>query len=201
MKTYFNFIKYFQEFLLGISIIILTTLPTALTLTPDFFSQNIYSWLYALVHLSLFLVMIIRPLADIFSSQIWIRPLVILRKGMGVLSASVAVSFIIAKIMTDASGYFGSILTPEYWSLIDLSLLAHAADISAVLLLITSNNLSKKILGSNWKRIQRLAYVYFYGSGLYVFLSFGDKTVLAYLLIVTFFTLLAFAKNHNLIKK
>ena len=200
MKTYFSFIKYFQEFLLAISVVILATLPSALILTPGWFTENTFTWLYAVAHFSLFLVMLVRPLADIFGGLTWLRPLVILRKGMGVLSASIVVSFIVAKIMTDSGLYFGGFLTKEYWSLQDLAIFAHLADISAILLLVTSNNLSKRLLGKNWKRIQRLAYVYFYGSGLYVFISYGEKSVFIYLLIVTFFTLLASAKNHALIQ-
>jgi DMSO/TMAO reductase YedYZ heme-binding membrane subunit len=201
MKTYFNLIKNLQELLLGVSILILTTLPIAILLTPYYFNESGYTWLYAIAHLSLFLVMIIRPLADVFKKISWIRPLVILRKGLGVLSASIIVSLILVKIMIDPGEYFSSFINYEYWSPSNLSFLAHIADISAILLLITSNNLSKKLLGNNWKRIQRLAYVYFYGSGLYVFLSYGDKIVFTYLVLVTFFTLLAWAKNHNLIRE
>jgi DMSO/TMAO reductase YedYZ heme-binding membrane subunit len=200
MKIYFSFIKNFQEFLLAISVVILATLPAGLVLTPGWFSDTTFNRLYAVAHLSLFLVMIIRPLADLFSNVTWIRPLVILRKGMGVLSAAIVVSFIIAKIMTGAGEYFGQFLTSEYWSFKDLAIFAHLADISAILLLVTSNNLSKKILGSNWKRLQKLSYVYFYGSGLYVFISYGEKSVFIYLMLVTLFTLLAWAKNHQLIQ-
>lgn len=193
MKTYFLIIKLSQNLLLGISIIILTILPGILLLYPDTLDKNL---LYLLAHTSLFLVMIIRPLADLFSQTNLVRPLVILRKGMGVFSASIIVSFIITKIILDPSGYLASLGTVDYWSLDNFSLFAHLADISAVLLLITSNNLSKKLLGSNWKRIQKLSYVYFYGSGLYVFLTQQDYLVLIYLIVVTHLTILAYRKNR-----
>lgn len=199
MKTYFTFIKNFQEFLMAISVIILATLPAALALKTGWFSDSTYLWLYAIAHFSLFLVMFIRPLADVLRGVSWIRPLVILRKGMGVLSASVIVSFIISKIIADASGYFISMTTPEYWSLQNLALFAHLADISAVLLLVTSNNLSKRLLGKGWKRIQRLSYVYFYASALYVFFILNENIMLFYLSVITIFTLLAWLRNHKLI--
>ncbi len=199
MKTYFAFINQLQEIALAVSILILCTLPAILVLKPDWITDGAYFWLYAIAHFFLFLVMLIRPLADILRGATWLRPLVILRKGFGVLSASIVVSFILAKIMIDVSGFFSSFATTNYWSLTNLALLAHLADISAVLLLVTSNKLSKQVLGKNWKRIQRLSYVYFYASAIYVFFILGESHVMAYLIIVTFFTVLAWLRNHGYI--
>ena len=196
MRLYFLLIKQTQEILLAISIVILSSLPVALALQPDWFAENHITYLYAIAHLSLFIVMIVRPLADLLPQLKFVRPLVILRKGMGVLSASIIVSFILAKLIVDPLDYLNGFGNAEYWSLENLTLLAHLADISAILLLVTSNNLSKKVLGKNWKRIQRLSYVYFYGSALYVFFILGDQLMLWYLAIVTLLTGLAFIKNR-----
>lgn len=197
MKTYFAIIAKTQEVLLGLSIVILATLPAALALDPTWFTNQTYVMLYAVSHLALFLVMVVRPLADILRGVPWLRPLVILRKGFGVFSAAIIVSFILAKIIIDAGGYFGSFLTLEYWSLQNLALLAHLADISAVLLLVTSNNLSKQLLGKNWKRIQRLSYVYFYASSIYVVFILDETLPLFYMIVVTFVTVLAWLRNHG----
>jgi DMSO/TMAO reductase YedYZ heme-binding membrane subunit len=197
MKTYFAIIKGAQEFFLIISIIILATLPTMMAFKPDWFTDHIYTWLYAVVHLTLFFVMVIRPLADILRGVKWLRPLVILRKGVGVLSASIAVSFLLAKIIADGTGYLSSIFTLDYWSLTNLTLFAHLADLSAVILLITSNNLSKRLLVKNWKRIQRLSYVYFYASSIYVIWILGEVSVMFYVAIVTLVTILAWLRNHG----
>ena len=140
--------------------------------------------------------MIIRPLADIFSKIKWVRPLVILRKSVGVLSASIIISFIFSKIIVDPSGYFLSFATAKYWSIQNLALLAHLADISAILLLITSNSFSKRILGDWWKRIQRLSYVYFYASSTYILVVLSDKYALNSMIIVTVLTILAFMLNR-----
>ncbi len=201
MKKYFALIKFTQELFLIVSIIILATLPSALIFNPEWFSDWAYLWLYGVAHGALFLVMLIRPLADIFRGVSWLRPLVILRKGVGVFSASIIVSFIIAKIMLDAGGYLSNFATLEYWSLSKLALFAHLADISAILLLVTSNNLSKRLLGKNWKRIQRLSYVYFYCSALYVVFMLQETLVLWYVVIVTFFTTLAWLRNHGYLFK
>jgi DMSO/TMAO reductase YedYZ heme-binding membrane subunit len=198
MRTYFAVIHYFQEILLGTAIIILATLPAALTLTPLWITDTSYTWLYGIAHASLFLVMIVRPLADIFPGIAWLRPLVLLRKGLGVLSASIIVAMLLAKIIVD-HGYLAALTTPDYWSLQDLTLFAHLADLSAILLLVTSNKLSKHFLGKNWKRIQRLSYVYFYASAVYVLFTLGDRLMLFYLVVVTIVTALAWLKNHHFV--
>lgn len=201
MKTYFAFIRYCQEILMATSVVILGTLPTALVLKPEWFTDSVYLSLYSIAHFALFLVMAIRPLADIFKGVNWLRPLVILRKGLGVFSAAIVVSFILSKVIMEGSVYFTSFLTPEYWSLENFALLIHLADISAILLLVTSNNLSKRLLGSAWKRIQRLSYVYFYASATYVIFVLGENLVIAYVVLVTLFTTLAWLRNHGHILK
>ena len=200
MKTYFKLIKNLQEILLTISIIILMVLPWMLVFNKDIISDNIILRLYLISHIFLVFVMIIRPLADIFTNTNLIRPLVILRKGAGVISASIIVSFILAKLMIDPSGYFASLSTYKYWSFENYAILAHIADLSAVILIFTSNNFSKRIFGEFWKTIQKLSYVYFYGSVLYLYFSYGDIYLLVILFFVTLLTYIAFIKNRDQIK-
>jgi DMSO/TMAO reductase YedYZ heme-binding membrane subunit len=173
------------------------SLPLIIAFKPDILSQKIINNLYEFSHITILLVMIIRPLADIFIKTKWIRPLVILRKGVGVLSASIIASFIFSKIIMNPTGYFGAFDTAKYWSLQNLALFAHLADISAIILLITSNNLSKRILGNWWKRIQRLSYIYFYASSLYIFIILGNNLAFISICIVTILTIIAYAKNHT----
>lgn len=197
MKLYLKTIKYTQEILLGISVLILMVLPSFLVFKTDQISNEFIQKLYAFSHISLFFVMMVRPLADIFLQTKWIRPLVILRKGVGVFSASIIVSFILEKIIISPSEFFSSILTLPYWSMNNWAVFAHLADMSAILLLITSNNLSKKILGSWWKKIQKLSYVYFYGSALYVYLSYKDTHLLYAMILITVVTAWAYLKNRK----
>lgn len=197
IKTYFTLIKYKQELLLGISILLMMFLPILIVFRPDLINSQTTTLLYLLAHLSLFFVMSIRPLADIFTKTIWIRPLVILRKGAGVFSASIVVSFILAKLIVDPSTYFASILTLKYWSLVNFAVLAHLADISAVILILTSNDFSKRILGASWKSLQQLSYVYFYCSVLYVYLSYRSTYLIVALVIITALVFIAFLKNKK----
>lgn len=201
MKTYFSIIKYLQETLLVISIIVLMVLPLVIVFNKEVISGEVTLKLYFIAEIFVFFVMIIRPLADIFTKVKWLRPLVILRKGTGVFSASIIISFILAKLIIDPAGYLVSILTLKYWSMVNYAILAHMADLSAIILIITSNNLSKKLLGERWKKIQKLAYVYFYGGALYVYLSFGGGYLLIMMIIVMTLTLIAFLVNKERLTK
>ncbi len=198
MKTYLKTIKYTQDLFLGISILIMIILPIILAFFPEIISPEKTLSLYDLSHIAVFFVMIIRPLSDIFTQTNLIRPLVILRKGVGVFSASIIVSFIFSKIIIDPVAYFSAFKTFKYWSIDNFALLAHLADISALILIITSNNFSKRILGTyNWKNIQRLSYLYFYASSLYVLLVLEDVRMLFSIIIVTLLTIMAYIKNKN----
>lgn len=197
MQTYFQTIKDLQETFLGIGILILMVLPPLMVFHPDIINSVVTSQLFDIAHYFLFFVMAIRPLADIFIKTKWIRPLVILRKGTGVISASIIVSFILAKLIVDPSGYFASMGTLPYWSMVNYAVLAHLADLSAVILLVTSNNLSKRILGTWWKKVQQLSYVYFYGSVLYVLLSYGNTYLIYVLIVITGLTIIASMKNKK----
>lgn len=97
----------------------------------------------------------------------------------------------------DPISYLSSIGTLKYWAMQDYAVLGHMADLSAIILIITSNKLSKKILGVWWKKIQKLAYVYFYGSALFVFLSYGNIDQLIAIILVTSVTTIAYFKNKQ----
>lgn len=196
MKIYLLVIKHTQNILLWFSIALMLILPSVISLHPELISDQLSLRLYDVSHYVLFFVMLIRPLADIVTEVKWIRPLVVLRKGTGVLSAAIIVSFIIAKIIVSPAGYFSSWLTGQYWSLSHYALLAHLGDISAIILLLTSNAYSKRVLGTSWKKIQKLSYLYFYASSFYVFLTFGSISVVASMSIVTTLTLIAYLKNR-----
>jgi DMSO/TMAO reductase YedYZ heme-binding membrane subunit len=47
------------------------------------------------------------------------------------------------------------------------------------------------VLGKNWKRLQKLAYVYFYSGGLYEVLALNSKFALYAMIIVTLTAIVA----------
>lgn len=195
MRQYIHTIALVQKALLGIGIIILMVLPLGILFYPDFVWSHSES-LYMVVHITLLFVMLIRPLADIFTSTRLIRPLVTLRKGFGVVSASIVVSFILAKFIADPVGYLSAYGTLKYWSLTNGVLFAHLADITAVILLITSNVFSKRVMGAWWKRVQRLSYVYFYASMCFVYIAYDEAIAPYAILSVTLLTAIAFVANQ-----
>ncbi len=199
MKTYLTTIKYLQKYLLWISLIIfLLIMPSAMVFLPDL--MDWWSLKIFLFNLSLgtaTFVMAIRPLADIFRGVKFIRPLVILRKGFGVLSASIIFGFFLSKVIASGGAYFSEILKEEYWSWEKYKILAHLGDMTAFILLITSNKFSKNILGKWWKRIQKLAYVYFYSGALYEYLVFQQEMALWAIILVSILVFGAFIKNRK----
>ncbi|MGK2848684.1 MAG: hypothetical protein ACSLEX_01285 [Minisyncoccota bacterium] len=180
-----------QNILIGISLILLTGIP----LVAYFFGidSTVRGYLFTLSFASVFLVMIIRPFADIFITQLWLRRLVILRKGFGILSASIITGFMITSIMLSRFTYLADMITPAFYSLDGYVLFAHLGDLTGLILLLTSNRLSQKLLKRNWKRVQRLSYVYFYAGGLYEVFALNSLFALYAVLFVTNVTALAWA--------
>lgn len=185
MKTYIQKIQLTQKVTMAIVVLTLMIQPILVAYFPALITPKIQTLLFDFAHVLLFLVMIIRPLADLFPKMAWLRPLIFLRKSFGALSAAIVIAFVLAKILMSGFGYLLNYFTPEFWSFEKNIIYAHLADVSGFLLLITSNDYSKRLLKRNWKRIQRLAYLYFYASALYVYLTFNKTTVLVYMIVVT----------------
>lgn len=193
---YIKSIKYLQNFLMGFSVFLLMALPIALAYYKDFLPSNMLAVFYDVSLISVFLVMIIRPICDLLPKLIWLRPLIVLRKGLGVLSASIIVGIILSKVMLGGFAYLSNYLNADFWSFEKNIFFAHLGDVTAVILLVTSNNFSLRVLGKNWKRIQKLAYVYFFSGALYVFLEIGQTQALIFMILVSILTLLAFVKRR-----
>jgi DMSO/TMAO reductase YedYZ heme-binding membrane subunit len=182
---------FFQNLLIGLGVFLLVALPaSSLFIDIGFEMKGI---LYTVSFASVFLLMLIRPFADIFIDQLWLRKLVFLRKGMGILSASIIIGFMISAIIAPESTYLTSFFTTKFWSFYTLTLFAHLGDVTGLVLLITSNRFSQKVLKQNWKRVQRLSYVYFYAGGVYEAFALENNFALYAVLVVTNLTVLAWA--------
>ncbi len=192
MKAYLSFIAKLQGALICVGILILVALPLLLAYTPLGTNGGFQSYWYELSLFAAFLVLLIRPLADLLDEYSFVRPLVILRKGMGIFSASVIVAFMLSHILTDGWGYVSHFFEPESWSLAGGRILGPLGDVSALVLLVTSNQYSKRVLGKGWKIVQKLAYVYFYSGALYEYLLLGSAPAFWYLLVVAGMTFAAF---------
>ncbi len=68
------------------------------------------------------------------------------------------------------------------------------SEVTALILFVTSNNFSQKLLGKNWKRIQKLAYVYFLSGWIYIY-TFGKEEALYSMIIAIILYFAAVVKN------
>ncbi len=183
-----------QNIFLGASLAVLAILPLWFAFSYE--NLVIQNLLYQISFWSVFFVMLIRPLADIFYKQRWLRRLVILRKGVGIFSASIIVGFMIGRVISPNIAYLSSIFTGGYWSLEGGLLFAHLGDITGLVLLLVSNNMSMVLLKKNWKRIQKLAYVYFYTGAIYEMYVIDAFFPLVAMVIITLAVGIAFFVNR-----
>lgn len=189
-------IKYAQEITTTSGISLLFIIPAVAYFIG--IDMQMKALLFTVSFFAAFLVMIIRPLADICPEYTLLKKLVILRKGVGILSASIIVSLMLQQIVLHGSSYFASVFSLNYLSLKNFALFAHLGDITGLILLITSNSLSQRVLKGNWKRVQKLSYVYFYSGGIYEAFFLGSIFAYLALFIVTNLTALAWAmKIHR----
>lgn len=133
-------------------------------LAVEIFGTDIYNILFQLSWYSVVFVMLIRPLADIFPKIILFRRLVVLRKWLGIVSASIIVSILVAKWIQNPFT-FSAFFTLTAWTLW-YWLFARLSEVTAIILLATSNTFSQKVLGIWWKRIQKMSYIYFLTGGI-----------------------------------
>lgn len=185
-----NILRGAQNIFLGTSLFVLAYLPLYSAFGED--SNSVKGFLYFVSFLSVTFVMSIRPLADIFSDQKWLRSLVFLRKGLGVFSASIIVGYMFGNVIDPNISYLTKLFSTSYWSLQNCALFARLGDFTGLLLLLTSNNLSIATLKGNWKLIQRLSYVYFYSGGIYEVCVFESMFAYYAMIGVTCITVFAF---------
>jgi len=136
----------------------------------DFYDTKFLFWygfewfLFHLSWYSLLFVMAIRPLADLQQTFLQntklynLRKLVIFRKAFWILSALIIVTIFVWKYIDNPSN-LQHFFNPWRWDLF-YPLIARVSEFSAIILLITSNLYSQKLLKKNWKKIQRLSYVF-----------------------------------------
>jgi len=197
MGLYIKTIQFVQKNLLMWSIVLfLFVLPWVLAFSPELATSMLYTALFNISLGAVTFVMLVRPLADIFQTK-WLRILVTVRKGFGVLSASIIVGFMLSKIIIYGGAYFWQFITMEYWSMERFKLLAHLGDITGVILLATSNKFSRRALGVWWKRVQKLSYVYFYTGAFYEVLALNNFFAVVAISLVTVMSVIALIINNT----
>ena len=162
-----------------------------------YFFIELTSILWDLALVSLIILMLIRPINDIFPNLEFYRYMT-LRKNLGILSAMIVVSFGVIHYVE--LGSFSEIINTYfslgYWSFSGNLFFAHLGELTGFILLITSNTFSVRLLKRNWKKVQRLSYVYFFCGSWYVFSSFGKTYALIGIIVVFEMTLFAYFKKR-----
>ncbi len=121
----------------------------------------------------LVVIMVVRPLADIFPKVLLFKKLVLMRRSIGIFTGMAAMTHGLWFIYKDPS-----MLTQDYFYSFDSFLLyGSIASIFAFLLLITSNNISVKFLGKKWKWLQRGVHAMFYFTCIHLVLINTSKGI------------------------
>lgn len=196
MKNYFKAVNIFNDFLSLLSVLTLMVVPILYAYYDQSAPVYLRDLLYDLSLIFVFLVMIIRPLANLFPRSAILRPLILLRKGLGTLSAAIIIAFVLVKVLTSGASYLLNYTSSDFWHFHNYSFYGHLGDVTALILLVTSNDFSKRVMGNWWKRIQKLAYVYFYSGAYFVYSAFAKDWALYILIVATILIVAAFIKNH-----
>jgi len=178
--------------------IIWVVLSQADLLLVQFLGHSLYTWLYIISWYAVCFVMIIRPLADIFPKQRYLRQLTMLRRAFGILSSIIIVTLLLDKWFTNPSSFI-AFFYPSNWGWW-YPIVARLSELTAIILLLTSNNFSQKKLGKNWKHIQRNSYIYFITGGILA-MRYGDDYMVQAsmtLVIIVFFVAVGVKKYRKL---
>lgn len=160
-----------------------------------YFFVNLQGLLWNVSIFAVIILMMIRPLNDIFPKLKLIR-ILSLRKNLGILSATIVVSFGVLHYIDLGSAFLPTYFSLSYWTFKENLFWAHLGELTGFILLITSNKFSVRLLKRNWKRIQRLSYVYFFSGSWFVFSSLGKTYAIIAIIVVFELTLFAFFKKR-----
>jgi DMSO/TMAO reductase YedYZ heme-binding membrane subunit len=122
----------------------------------------------------LIFILAIRPVSAVFPKIGLLRSLVPFRKETGILCAALALSHGAGFYISNQFPIVSSFFDFTFWTFNDNQGYAHLAGLTAIVLLITSNRWSQILLKRNWKKLQKLAYVFFLTAGLHVALIGDD---------------------------
>lgn len=145
----------------ALSAVFLYRIANDISLFKEFlFFGKFQNFIFNLSWFSAFFVMIIRPLSDMFSKNNFLRKLKNLRKPLGILASLLIIINLTWKWFFDLSQIISYFTTVWRWNT-PMALITRTSEITAFILLITSNTFSQKFLGKWWKKIQYLSYPFF----------------------------------------
>ena len=136
-------------------------------------------------------IMLIRPISDVFSDLKILKTLCALRKELGIFTALLLIIHSYSFFAIKEKNIFTEILNSKYWHLNNQLTWGILGFIVTIILLITSNNISVRILKKHWKTCQRLTYLLFFFSAIHITLIKGSLKPFIPVLVVLIFWILA----------
>ena len=137
-------------------------------LLVKFLWHTLYTWVYIIAWYSVIFTMMIRPLSDLLPQYKSLKQLCLLRRAFWIISAMIICTLLIDRWISNPSSLMSFFTLSEWWftswpsftgffSLPEWdwteALMAKLSDVTALILLVTSNNFSQKLLKKNWKRV------------------------------------------------
>lgn len=162
------------------------TIFTIITPLIIYYLKTVETLMWSVSLVSLTLLMLIRPLGEIFPKSN-IDKLMPLRKELGRLSAVIVVAFGFFNYLSLETNFIQTYFSYAHWNIKTNIFWGHLGELLAFILLITSNQISINLLKKNWKRIQKLTYLYFFSGAWFVFIK--NNSVLALITIIVVFQL------------
>lgn len=159
MNRYIKNIKYFLLFLSLTSIIVY------------FYPQQLYGYFWLYSWILLIVVMVVRPLNDIFPKCKIFSILLKFRRELGILVWVFWIAHVIGFVkMMEYDSIFWLITSENTWDVKGGLFWGMLALLVTIPLLITSNWVFTKILWRNWKLLQRWAYLMFILVAIHIYL-------------------------------
>lgn len=124
------------------------------------------------------LVMIIRPLADLFSKSAFLRFLLALRQELAIIGGWFIFAHVIGFFWANELSFWSALGDPFYWNLRTLFGWGMTGFLLLIPLLFTSNCFSMRFLGKHWKRLQYLSYLFFVCGGVHLYYASGETNSL-----------------------
>ena len=116
----------------------------------------------------LLFIMMIRPLSQVFPRISFLKYGVMLRKELGIISASFLLAHGTGFLLQTQTPLLSVFTDAKFWDFSQALAWGIVGVIVSLPLLFTSNLASMKFLGKRWKMLQRLAYVMFIAGGIHV---------------------------------
>ncbi|NUJ98114.1 hypothetical protein HGA92_05010 [Candidatus Gracilibacteria bacterium] len=171
-----------------------------------FFAKETYKDFGKIAWYLLIIVMLVRPLSDIFTKCKILNFILKIRRELGILSAVFGIAHTIGAFILYmeriqyTKNYLEIMFEPYMWTY-DKLLFGMLAFLVSIPLLITSNGLFTSLLGKYWKTLQRLSYFMFTFVALHIYFLKGKISALFILGAWIIVYIFAFVKKKFFIKK